>query len=148
MRDITTNWNNSAYNSQTVFVDYATGNTVTVPANTPVNVRSMYDSVGAGTYQVNPGAIAASEETLATAPEDESEVTVTVTLGDAYVADTPVKAVSSAPAKATVSPALAWTATDGTATFTITSVADGEATITFTAGTRTDTTVVTVTDPD
>jgi hypothetical protein len=39
-------------------------------------------------------------------------------------------------------------AADGTFTFTVTSVAAGEATVTFTCGTRTDTTVVTVTDPD
>ena len=50
MRQITTNWNNSAYNSQTIFVDNNSGNTVTIPANTPVNVRSMVDSVESGFY--------------------------------------------------------------------------------------------------
>ena len=145
MRDITTNWNNSAYNSSTIFVDRATGSTVTIPANKAVDVRSMVDSVQSGAYFTNPTSATSSEETLATAPEDEDTVTVTL---DPVSAGFPVRAVSDDTDVATVSPALGRTLSNGTVVFTITSVADGEATITFTAGTRTDTVVVTVTTPD
>jgi len=145
MRDITTNWNNSAYNSQTIFVDRATGSTVTIPANKPVDVRSMVDSVQSGAYFNNPTSLTASEETLATAPEDTDAVTVTV---DPVVAGMLVTAVTNDSGVATVSPASGRTLANGTVVFTITSVAAGEATITFTAGTRTDTVVVTVTDPE
>jgi hypothetical protein len=145
MRDITTNWNNSAYNSSTIFVDRATGTTVTIPANKAVDVRSMFDSVQSGAYFTNPTSATSSEETLATAPEDEDTVTVTL---DPVSGGFPVRAVSDDTDVATVSPALGRTLANGTVVFTITSVADGEATITFTAGTRTDTVVVTVTTPD
>lgn len=145
MRTITTNWNNSAYNNQTIFVDFASGSTVTVPAGNPVNVRSMYDSVGAGSYFVNPSAINVDEATLSTAPEDESEVVATV---DDGVVGALVTAVSDDEEIATVSPASGRVGPDGAFTFTVTSVADGEATITFTCGTRTDTTVVTVATPE
>ena len=145
MREITTNWNNPDYANQTVFVDQATGATVTIPANTPVNVRSMLDSVQSGAYFNNPTAITASEETLATEPEDTDEVTVTL---NPAIGGFPIRATTDDGAVATVSPAVARTLADGTAVFTITSVADGEATITFTAGTRTDTVVVTVATPD
>jgi len=145
MREITTNWNNPDYANETIFVDVATGATVTIPANTPVNVRSMIDSVQSGAYFNNPTAITASEETLATAPEDTDQVTVTVA---PVVSGMLIKAVTNNGSVATVSPASARTLANGTAVFTITSVADGEATITFSAGTRTDTVVVTVTDPE
>jgi hypothetical protein len=145
MREITTNWNNPAYANETVFVDQATGFIVTIPANTPVNVRSMIDSVQSGAYFNNPTAVTASEETLATAPEDVDVVTVTL---DPAIGGFPIRATTSAAGVATVSPALGRTLADGTVVFTITSVADGTATITFTAGNRTDTVVVTVTDPE
>jgi hypothetical protein len=144
MRDLTTNWNSSAYYDQTIFVDRATGSTVTIPANKPVDVRSMQDSVQSGSYFNNPTSATASIETLASAPEDEDAVTVTL---NPVVAGMLITAATDDGDVATVSPASARTLANGTAAFTITSVADGEATITFTCGTRTDTVVVTVTTP-
>ena len=145
MRDLTTNWNNAAYNDETVFVDIASGLTMTIGANNPVNVRSMFDSVQAGTYFVNPTSIAVSDETLASDVSDEDEVTVTLTPVTGFVR---VTASTDDGTVATVSPAVVRTLVDGTAKFTITSVGAGVATITFTCGTRTATTVVTVTDPE
>jgi hypothetical protein len=145
MRDITTNWNNSAYANETVFVDFKTGNTVTIPAGKPVDVRAMYDSVSSGAYFVNPTSVTVDPDVLATAPEDEDTVTVTVEGG---VTSALVFAASEDTDIATVSPASAAVASDGTVTFTITSVAAGEVDVTFTCGTRTDTATVTVTDPD
>jgi hypothetical protein len=145
MRDLTTNWNNSAYNDQTIFVDIKTGQTLTIGANNPVNVRSMFDSVQAGAYFVNPTSIAVSDETLATDIADVDQVTVTLTPVTGHVL---VTASSNNGAVATVSPASVRTLANGTAVFTIISVGAGEATITFTCGTRTATTVVTVTDPE
>ena len=144
MRDLTTNWNAAAYYNSTVFVDSATGNTMTIGADRPVDVRTMNDSVQAGQYKVDVDSCAASDATLATAVNDVDVVTVTVTLSSVAQAGYPVKASSSDVAKATVSPALGFTKADGTVDFTITSVATGSATITYTAGTATDTTAVTV----
>ena len=146
MRTITTNWNASAYYDETVFVDGASGNTMTIGANRPVDVRTMLDSVASGTYKVDADSIDADPATLATAPEDTDTVTVTVEADGDVVAGYPVKAATDDAGVATVSPKLAYTDGNGEATFTITSVADGEATITFYAGTETDTTVVTVTE--
>jgi uncharacterized protein YjdB len=148
MRTITTNWNNSAYNSQTIFVDNASGNTVTIPANTPVNVRSMVDSVESGSYQYNPDAITRNPSTLSIDIGDTGTSTATVTLDSVGMSQFPVKAVSGTPAVATVSPALGRTLANGTVVFTVTGVSAGEATVTLTAGTRTTTVVVTVTDPE
>ena len=50
MRSITTDYNNSAYNSATKFTCVYSANGLTVPANTPVDVRALTDSVGAGDY--------------------------------------------------------------------------------------------------
>jgi len=147
MRTLTTNWNNSAFNSETVFVDGRTGNTMTIGANRPVDVRTMYDSVESGTYKFDADSIAADPATISSEPEDVDTVTVTVEIDSVGVAGYPVKAASDDVTVATVSPQLAFTKDDGTAVFTITSVDDGEATITFTAGTETDTTVVTVATP-
>ena len=147
MRTLTTNWNNSAFNSETVFVDGRTGNTMTIGANRPVDVRTMYDSVESGTYRFDADSISADPATLSTEPEDSDTVTVTVEIDSVGVANYPVKASSDDVAVATVSPPLAFTKGDGTVTFTVASIADGEATITFTAGTETDTTVVTVATP-
>ena len=141
MRDLTTDWNNAAYNNQTIFVDIASGQTLTIGANNPVNVRSMFDSVQAGAYFVNPTSITASDTTLATSEDDVDTVTVTLSPVTAHVL---VAASSSNAAVATVSPASVRTLANGTAVFTITSVAAGTATITYTCGTRTATTVVTV----
>ena len=147
MRSITTNPNNAAFNNSTVFVDGRTGNTMTVGANRAGDVRTMYDSVDSGTYRFDADSIAADPATISSEPEDVDTVTVTVEIDSVGVAGYPVKAVSDEPGFATVSPSLGFTKEDGTVVFTVTSVDDGEATITFTAGTETDTTVVTVATP-
>jgi hypothetical protein len=147
MRSITTNPNNAAFNSSTVFVDGRTGNTLTVGANRAGDVRTMYDSVDSGTYRFDAGTISADPATLSTAPEDSDTVTVTVQINSVDVVGYPVKASSDDTDIATVTPHLGFTKDDGTVTFTVVSVADGEATITFTAGSKTDTTVVTVATP-
>ena len=147
MRSITTNPNNAAFNNSTVFVDGRTGNTMTVGANRAGDVRTMYDSVDSGTYRFDADSIDADPATISSEPEDVDTVTVTVEIDSVGVAGYPVKASSDEPGFATVSPSLGFTKEDGTVVFTITSVADGEATITFTAGTETDTTVVTVATP-
>jgi hypothetical protein len=147
MRTITTNWNASSYYDETVFVDGASGNTMTVGANRPVDVRTMFDSVASGVYKVDADSIAADPATLSTAPDDEDTVTITVEADGGVVGNYPVKAATDDAGVATVSPKLAYTDGNGEVTFTVTSVADGEATITFYAGTETDTTVVTVATP-
>jgi hypothetical protein len=146
MRDLTKNWNASAYYNATSFVDSASGNVMTIAANNPVSVRCLFDSVASGAYKIDADSIDADPATLATEPDDTDTVTVTVEAGGGVVAGYPVKAASDDTDVATVSPLLARTKDDGTAVFTITSVGDGEATITFYAGTETDTTVVTVTE--
>ena len=145
MRSITTNWNSSAYDSAGTFIDVKSGNSVTIPANTPVNFRAMVDSVESGGYVYAPDTLTATPATIASAPTDVDTVTVNVTLAAAAVENAPVKATTSNEAKATVSPAIANTDASGNYIFTITSVAAGEATITFTCGSVSDTTVVTVT---
>jgi hypothetical protein len=147
MRSITTNPNNAAFNSSTIFVDGRTGNTLTVGANRAGDVRTMYDSVDSGTYKFDAGTISADPATISSEPTDTDTVTVTVQTDAVGLVGYPVKASSDDVTVATVSPQLAFTKDDGTVVFTITSVADGEATITFTAGSKTDTTVVTVATP-
>ena len=145
MRSITTNWNSSAYDSAGTFVDVISGNTVTIPANTPVNFRSLVDSVESGSYIYAPDALTATPATVASAPLDKDTVVINVSLSAANVENAPVVATTSDATKATVSPTIANTDKSGNYTFTITSVAAGEATITFTCGAVSDTTVVTVT---
>jgi hypothetical protein len=147
MRDLTTNWNASAFYSQTVFVDKTTGNTMTVGANRPVDVRTMFDSVQAGQYTTDPDSVSADPSTVSSEPTDEDVIVVTVETDSDGVGFFPVKAESDDTDVATVSPAVGFTKADGTVEFTITSVADGSATITFTAGTNTDTVAVTVATP-
>jgi uncharacterized protein YjdB len=144
MRSITTNWNNVAYNSAGTFVDVTSGVSVTIPANTPVNFRSMVDSVESGAYVYAPDALDATPATTTKAAAETQAVTVTVTLNSVGVENAPIKAVSSDVTKATVSPAFANANASGVAIFTITAVASGSATITFTSGAQSDTTVVTV----
>lgn len=145
MRSITTNWNNTAYNSAGTFVDVISGNTVTIPANTPVDFRALVDSVENGAYVYNPDTLTATPATIASAPDDVDTVVVNVTLSSAAVENAPIKASSSDVTKATVSPAIANADASGNYTFTVTSVAAGSATLTFTSGTATDTVAVTVT---
>lgn len=144
MRSITTNWNNSAYNSATTFLDKATGTSITVAANTPVNVRAMIDSVEAGAYTYAPDSLVADPATLSTVADDVDTVTVTVTLSAAAVDGAPISAASDDVAVATVSPAFANANSSGEYVFSVTSVASGSATITFTCGAQTDTVAVTV----
>ena len=144
MRSITTNWNNSAYNSAGTFVDVISGNTVTIPANTPVDFRALVDSVENGAYVYNPDSVVASPDTLSTAADDVDTTTVTVTLSSVAVENAPILAASDDEGVATVSPAKANADASGQYVFTITSVASGSATITFTSGTATDTLAVTV----
>jgi hypothetical protein len=144
MRAITTNWNSSAYASAATFVDKVSGNAVTVPALNPMNHRSMVDSVESGAYIYQPDELTVSDETLATAPEDEDEVTVTVNLDSVPVAGAPVRATSADPAVVTVSPALAYTDENGEVVFTVVSVDDGEEDITFACGGESAVTTVTV----
>lgn len=144
MRSITTNWNNSAYNSAGTFVDVISGNTVTIPANTPVDFRALVDSVENGAYVYNPDTVVANPDTLSTVADDVDTTVVTVTLSAAAVENAPILASSDDVAVATVSPAKANADANGQYTFTITSVASGSATITFTSGTATDTVAVTV----
>jgi len=144
MRAITTNWNNSAYNSAGTFLDRKTGTSVTIPANTPVNFRGMVDSVESGAYSYAPDTVVADPGTLAPSVEDVDVVEVTVTLSSVAVDGAPIKAVSDDVEVATVSPAFANANSQGKYIFTITSIAEGEATITFTSGSQTDTCAVTV----
>ena len=147
MRAITTNWNNSAYALSASFVDKVTGNAVTVPALNPMNHRSMVDSVESGAYIYTPDSVAASTNALATEPEDENVVTVTVELDSVPVVGAPVRAVSADPAVVTVSPALAYTDDNGEVDFTLVSVADGVEDVTFSCGNVSDLTEVTVATP-
>jgi uncharacterized protein YjdB len=140
MRDLTTNWNSSAYYDETIFVDRATGATVTIPANKAVDVRSMQDSVQSGAYFNNPTSVTVSDETLSVAVDETDTVTVTL---DPVIAGVLITAATDDDEIATVTPASGRTLANGTVVFTIAALAEGEATITFTCGTRTDTVVVT-----
>jgi hypothetical protein len=131
MRSITTDYNNSAYNSATKFTDVYSANGVTVPAKTPVNVRSMMDSVGAGDYVLSADTIAVDDATIAVAADATIASVITATISSVATAGIPIAVTSSDPTKATVSPALVRTKADGTATFTVTGVAAGSSTLTF-----------------
>lgn len=144
MRSITTNWNNSAYNSAGTFVDTISGVSVTIPANTPVNFRAMVDSVEAGAYVYAPDTTTVTPDTLSTVADDVDTVTVAVTLSAAAVKNAPIFATTDDATVATVSPAKANADANGQFVFTITSVASGSATITFTSGATSDTVAVTV----
>jgi hypothetical protein len=100
----------------------------------------MVDSVQSGAYFNNPTSATVSDDTLAIAVEETDTVTVTL---DPVVAGMLITAVTDDDDVATVSPASARTLANGTAVFTVTAVAEGEATLTFTCGTRTDTVAVT-----
>ena len=131
MRSITTDYNNSSYNSETKFTDVYSAHGVTVPANTPVNVRSMMDSVGAGDYVLSATSMEIDDSTISVAAGSTIASVITAKISTTATAGIPVAVTSSAPTKATVSPALVRTAADGTATFTVTGVAAGSSTLTF-----------------
>ena len=131
MRSITTDYNNSSYNSATKFTDVYSANGVTIAAKNPVNVRSMMDSVGAGDYVLSADTIAIDHATATVAHGSTGTSVITATISSAATAGIPISVTSSDTTKATVSPALVRTKADGTASFTITGVAAGSATLTF-----------------
>ena len=147
MREITTNWNNSAYSLSATFVDKITGNAVTIPALNPMNHRSMIDSVESGGYIYAPDSVVSDPATLATEPDDVDTVTVTVELDSVPVVGAPVRAISADPTVVTVSPFIGYTDDNGEVDFTVTSIDDGVEDITFSCGNVSDTTEVTVTTP-
>lgn len=135
MRTLTTNWNDAANASATSFLA-SNGVVVTIPANKPVDVRSMKDSVAEGGYTQAPyviddltGDSAGDAETVAAL----ATVDVVATLLDANsdpVEGARLVAASSDVTKFTVSPAQDLTDASGQVTFTLTGVAAGEATLT------------------
>jgi len=130
MRSLTTDWNNVAYASATEFTD-KNGAVVTIPANKPQDVRSMYDSVSGGDYVV--GALdtfAANVASITAAVLDTDTIVVTASDGASPLAGIIVDASSSNVALATVSPASGRTNGSGQVTFTTTAVAAGSPTIT------------------
>ena len=148
MRTITTDYNNASYASATKFTDVYSANGVTVPAKTPVNVRSMMDSVGAGDYVLSADELAISATTATPAPAATATLTLTAKISSAATAGIPIAATSSNTARVTISPALARTKADGTAVFTLTAVGTDTqtATLTFkTFGATSKTCAVTIT---
>lgn len=144
MRSITTNWNSSTYNNATTFVDKISGSSVTIPANTPVNVRSMIDSVESGGYIYQPDGVVVNQETLSTAVDDEDVVVVTITNSAVPVAGAPITVTFAETTIVSVSPMFAYAAANGTASFTITSLASGSAEVFFNCGDIAAETIVTV----
>lgn len=137
MRDLTTNWNDAAYANATTFVDKG-GAYVTIPANTPVNVRSMQDSVQGGDYAVLatdavPATIVsdAADDELALNVDADDDVTITVAGSAADSVGVRVHAVSADPTVCTVSPAFAVTDANGEAVFNIVGIDDGVEDVTF-----------------
>ena len=90
MRSITTDYNNSAYNSATKFTDVYSANGVTVPAKTPVNVRSMMDSVGAGDYVLSADTITIDHSTATVAHGSTGTSVITATISSAATAGIPI----------------------------------------------------------
>jgi hypothetical protein len=133
MRTITTDYNNSAYASATKFTCVYSANGLTVAAGNPVNVRSMFDSVGAGDYVASATSMEIDSETSTPDVDGTDTITITAKISTTATAGIPVRAISDDPTVATVSPALARTKANGTVDFVITAVgADTEeATITF-----------------
>ena len=148
MRSITTDYNNSSYYNETKFTDVYSANGVTVAANTPVDVRAMMDSVGAGDYVLSATSMDINSATATPAPGATATSVITTKISSTATAGIPVYAVSSDPTKVTVSPSLVRSASDGTATFTLTAVGTNTqtATITFkTYGATNKTCAVTIT---
>lgn len=133
MRTITTDYNNSAYNSETKFTCVYSANGLTVAAATPVDVRALNDSVGAGDYVASATSMEIDSETSTPDVGGTDTITITAKISTTATAGIPVRAISDDPAVATVSPSLARTKANGTVDFVITAVgADTEeATITF-----------------
>lgn len=122
MRSITTDYNNASYASATKFTDVYSGNGVTIPAKTPVDVRSMMDSVGAGDYVLSATSMEVSDTTVDLTLEGTVTQGVTAKISTTATVGIPIRAVSSDVTQVTVTPALARTNASGVAYFTITNV--------------------------
>ena len=149
MRTITTDYNNSAYNSETKFTCVYSANGLTVAAATPVDVRSMTDSVQAGDYVASATSMDIDSATSTPDVGGTDTVTITTKISSAATAGIPVRAYSSDTAKVTVTPALARSKADGTVDFVLTAVGTDTqtATITFkTYGATNKTCAVTITE--
>lgn len=149
MRTITTDYNNSAYNSETKFTCVYSANGLTVAAATPVDVRSMTDSVQAGDYVTSATSMDIDSNTSTPDVGGTDTVTITTKISSAATAGIPVRASSSDTAKVTVTPALARSKADGTVDFVLTAVGTDTqtATITFkTYGATNKTCAVTITE--
>jgi hypothetical protein len=149
MRTITTDYNNSAYNSETKFTCVYSANGLTVAAATPVDVRSMTDSVQAGDYVASATSMDIDASTSTPDVGGTDTVTITTKISSTATAGIPVRAISSDTAKVTVSPALARAKADGTVDFVLTAVGTDTqtATITFkTYGATDKTCAVTITE--
>lgn len=148
MRTITTDYNNASYASETKFTCVYSANGLTVPANTPVDVRALNDSVGAGDYVASATSMDIDSATSTPAPAGTDTITITTKISSTATAGIPVKASSSDTAKVTVSPAFGRTKADGTIDFVLTAVGTDTqtATITFkTYGATDKTCAVTIT---
>lgn len=122
MRSITTDYNNSSYNSATKFTDVYSANGFTVPAKTPVDVRALMDSVGAGDYVLSATSIEAADTTVDLTVLSSLTQNITAKISTTATAGIPVKAKSADPTKVTVSPAVARADASGVAHFVITAV--------------------------
>ena len=125
MRTLTTDWNAAAHANATTFCDRYAGTYVTIPANTPVDVRSMQDSVLGNHYYVMstvPDTItvdsAGNAETVAV--DATVDFVVTVTDNPLACANVRVTATSSNPAKVSVDAPYKLTNASGQCTFTLT----------------------------
>lgn len=137
MRTQTTDWNNGAYASATVYVDRQSGNSLSIGANRPHDVRAMELEVAQGNYTANPASIAGGNDI-----NQAASYTQTCTTGVPYAA---VKASSANTGVVTV-PALTLANASGVASIRYTKVAaGGPVNVTLTCGTRTDTVAVTFT---
>ncbi len=153
MRTLTTDWNNVSYASAATFCDRYAGTYVTIPANTPVDVRSMQDSVLGNDYYVltrvpDTCAVdsAGNAETMAVA--NTVDVVVTVTEDPLAVPNIRVTATSAHPATFTVDAPHKLTDANGQCTFTLTGVSKATKNCVFAVAsdtTLTQTVAVTVT---
>ena len=130
MRTLTTDWSNSSYADAATFLDRRAGTFVTIPAATPVDSRSMADSVIGGdyvTFAYTLDTLTADSAGDAESVEEEASTDVVVTVKDNPIAmpNIRITATSADTDVFTVSPAYAVTDANGQATFTITGVAAG-----------------------
>lgn len=132
MRSITTDYNNSAFYSETKFTDTATANGITIAANKPVDVRALNDSVSAGAFVPSATSMDISAATLTPAPAATANVSITTKISTTATPGIPVKAVSSNPSKVSVSPAVARAGSGGSVMFTVSALGANTDTATLT----------------